>query len=165
MEGIFFEYGIDLGLFFDEVLVCLFLEIFWKIFEQELGYRRDFCEDCVFMIDFFIVRDLDDVVYCKKLEDGFFEVGVYIVDVSFFVCCGIVLDEVVVERGIFIYMVQMVVFMLFCCLCEEFCSLNLGEDCLIFFVVWKMIDKGEILDEWKGRGIICLCVKMVYEYV
>lgn len=33
MEGIFFEYGIDLGLFFDEVLVCLFLEIFWKIFE------------------------------------------------------------------------------------------------------------------------------------
>lgn len=70
-----------------------------------MKYRRDFCDDCVFIIDFFIVRDLDDVVYCKKFVDDFFEVGVYIVDVSFFVCLRIVLDEVVVERVIFIYMV------------------------------------------------------------
>ena len=163
-EGILLEYGIDSGPFSDEALACLPQETPWKIPEEELAYRRDFREDCVFTIDPLTARDLDDAVHCKKLEDGLFEVGVHIADVSFFVRRGTALDEVAEERGTSTYMVQRVVPMLPRRLCEELCSLNPGEDRLTFSVVWKMSDKGEILDDWKGRGIIRSRVKMAYEH-
>lgn len=163
-EGILLEYGIDSGPFSDEALACLPQETPWKIPEEELEYRRDFREDCVFTIDPLTARDLDDAVHCKKLEDGLFEVGVHIADVSFFVRRGTALDEVAEERGTSTYMVQKVVPMLPRRLCEELCSLNPGEDRLTFSVVWKMSDKGEILDDWKGRGIIRSRVKMAYEH-
>ena len=163
-EGILLEYGIDSGPFSDEVLACLPQATPWKIPEEELEYRRDFRADCVFTIDPLTARDLDDAVHCKKLEDGVFEVGVHIADVSFFVRRGTALDEVAEERATSTYMVQKVVPMLPRRLCEELCSLNPGEDRLTFSVVWKMSDKGEILDEWKGRGIIRSRVKMAYEH-
>ena len=163
-EGILLEYGIDSGPFSDEALACLPQETPWKIPEKELEYRRDFREDCVFTIDPLTARDLDDAVHCKKLKDGLFEVGVHIADVSFFVRQGTALDEVASERGTSTYMVQKVVPMLPRRLCEELCSLNPGEDRLTFSVVWQMSDKGEILDEWKGRGIIRSRIKMAYEH-
>lgn len=163
-EGILLEYGIDSGPFSDEALACLPQETPWKIPEKELEYRRDFREDCVFTIDPLTARDLDDAVHCKKLKDGLFEVGVHIADVSFFVRQGSALDEVAAERGTSTYMVQKVVPMLPRRLCEELCSLNPGEDRLTFSVVWQMSDKGEILDEWKGRGIIRSRIKMAYEH-
>lgn len=163
-EGILLEYGIDSGPFSDEALACLPQETPWKIPEKELEYRRDFREDSVFTIDPLTARDLDDAVHCKKLQDGLFEVGVHIADVSFFVQQGTALDEVAAERGTSTYMVQKVVPMLPRRLCEELCSLNPGEDRLTFSVVWKMTDKGEILDDWKGRGIIRSRIKMAYEH-
>lgn len=163
-EGILLEYGIDSGPFSDEALACLPQETPWKIPKEELEYRRDFRNDCVFTIDPLTARDLDDAVHCKKIEDGRFEVGVHIADVSFFVRKGTALDEVAAERGTSTYMVQKVIPMLPRRLCEELCSLNPGEDRLTFSVVWQMSDKGEILDEWKGRGIIRSRIKMAYEH-
>lgn len=163
-EGILLEYGIDSGPFSDEALACLPQETPWKIPDKELEYRRDFREDCVFTIDPLTARDLDDAVHCKKIEDGRFEVGVHIADVSFFVRRGTALDEAATERGTSTYMVQKVIPMLPRRLCEELCSLNPGEDRLTFSVVWQMSDKGEILDEWKGRGIIRSRIKMAYEH-
>ena len=163
-EGILLEYGIDSGPFSDEALACLPQETPWKIPEKELEYRRDFRDDCVFTIDPLTARDLDDAVHCKKIQDGRFEVGVHIADVSFFVRRGTALDEVAIERATSTYMVQKVIPMLPRRLCEELCSLNPGEDRLTFSIVWRMSEKGEILDEWKGRGIIRSRVKMAYEH-
>ena len=163
-EGILLEYGIDSGPFSDEALACLPLETPWKVPEKELEYRRDFRGDCVFTIDPLTARDLDDAVHCKKLADGLFEVGVHIADVSFFVRPRTALDEVASERATSTYMVQKVVPMLPRRLCEELCSLNPGEDRLTFSVVWKMTDKGEIVDDWKGRGVIRSRIKMAYEH-
>ena len=163
-EGILLEYGIDSGPFSDEALACLPLETPWKIPEKELEYRRDFRDDCVFTIDPLTARDLDDAVHCKKIQDGCFEVGVHIADVSFFVRRGTALDEIAIERATSTYMVQKVIPMLPRRLCEELCSLNPGEDRLTFSIVWRMSEKGEILDEWKGRGIIRSRVKMAYEH-
>ena len=163
-EGILLEYGIDSGPFSDEALACLPQETPWKIPEKELEYRRDFRDDCVFTIDPLTARDLDDAIHCKKIQDGRFEVGVHIADVSFFVRRGTALDEIAIERATSTYMVQKVIPMLPRRLCEELCSLNPGEDRLTFSVVWHMSEKGEILDEWKGRGIIRSRVKMAYEH-
>ena len=163
-EGILLEYGIDSGPFSDEALACLPQETPWKIPEKELEYRRDFRDDCVFTIDPLTARDLDDAVHCKKIQDGRFEVGVHIADVSFFVRRGTALDEIAIERATSTYMVQKVIPMLPRRLCEELCSLNPGEDRLTFSIVWHMSEKGEILYEWKGRGIIRSRVKMAYEH-
>lgn len=163
-EGILLEYGIDSGPFSDEALACLPQETPWKIPEKELEYRRDFRDDCVFTIDPLTARDLDDAVHCKKIQEGRFEVGVHIADVSFFVRRGTALDEIAIERATSTYMVQKVIPMLPRRLCEELCSLNPGEDRLTFSIVWHMSEKGEILDEWKGRGIIRSRVKMAYEH-
>ena len=163
-EGILLEYGIDSGPFSDEALACLPQETPWKIPEKELEFRRDFRDDCVFTIDPLTARDLDDAVHCKKIQDGRFEVGVHIADVSFFVRRGTALDEIAIERATSTYMVQKVIPMLPRRLCEELCSLNPGEDRLTFSIVWHMSEKGEILDEWKGRGIIRSRVKMAYEH-
>ena len=83
---------------------------------------------------------------------------------SFFVRRGTALDEIAIERATSTYMVQKVIPMLPRRLCEELCSLNPGEDRLTFSIVWHMSEKGEILDEWKGRGIIRSRVKMAYEH-
>lgn len=163
-EGILLEYGIDFGPFSDEVLACLPQQTPWKVPEKELEYRRDFRDDCVFTIDPLTARDLDDAVHCKKIADNLFEVGVHIADVSYFVRSETALDEVAVERATSTYMVQKVVPMLPRRLCEELCSLNPGEDRLTFSVVWKMTSKGEIIDDWKGRGIIRSRIKMAYEH-
>ena len=163
-EGILLEYGIDSGPFSDEALACLPQETPWKVPCEELKYRRDFRDDCVFTIDPLTARDLDDAVHCKKLADDLFEVGVHIADVSFFVRSRTALDEVAAERATSTYMVQKVVPMLPRRLCEELCSLNPGEDRLTISIVWKMTSKGEIIEDWKGRGIIRSRIKMAYEH-
>ena len=163
-EGILLEYGIDSRSFSDEVLACLPQESPWKIPEEELEHRRDFRGDPVFTIDPATARDLDDAVHCKKIKDNVYEVGVHIADVSYFVRRGTSLDEAALGRGTSTYMVQKVVPMLPRRLCEELCSLNPGEDRLTFSVVWQMTDKGEIISDWKGRGIIRSRIKMAYEH-
>ena len=163
-EGILLEYGIDSGPFPDEALACLPEESPWRIPEEELSSRRDFRDDCVFTIDPLTARDLDDALHCKVLDDGNLEIGVHIADVSFFVLPDSALDLVARERATSTYMVQKVIPMLPRRLCEELCSLNPGEDRLTFSIVWKMDERGDILNEWKGRGIIRSRVKMAYEH-
>lgn len=163
-EGILLEYGIDSGPFSDEVLACLPQESPWKIPHEELENRRDFRGDSVFTIDPATARDLDDAIHCKTIKDNVFEVGVHIADVSYFVRQGTALDEAALEKGTSTYMVQKVVPMLPRRLCEELCSLNPGEDRLTFSIVWQMTEKGEILSDWKGRGIIRSRIKLSYDH-
>lgn len=70
--------------------------------------------------------DLDDAVHVKELDDGNFEVGVHIADVSFFVRERTALDGEARERGTSTYLVDRVIPMLPSLLCEELCSLNPG---------------------------------------
>lgn len=69
---------------------------------------------------------MDDAVHVKELDDGNFEVGVHIADVSFFVRERTALDGEARERGTSTYLVDRVIPMLPSLLCEELCSLNPG---------------------------------------
>ncbi|XP_028393112.1 DIS3-like exonuclease 2 [Dendronephthya gigantea] len=155
---------IDSSPFSQEVLDCLPKDLPWKIPEKELESRRDFRDVCVFTIDPATARDLDDALHCTKFDDGTFEIGVHIADVSFFVKEGTALDEVASARATSTYMVQKVIPMLPRLLCEELCSLNPDEDRLSFSVVWKMDGNGVVQDEWMGKGIIRSRVKLSYEH-
>ncbi|CDS12828.1 hypothetical protein LRAMOSA05012 [Lichtheimia ramosa] len=135
----------------------------WKIPNKEYKYRRDLRSERIFTIDPATAKDLDDAVHVKKLDDGNFEVGVHIADVSFFVRERTALDAEARERGTSTYLVDRVIPMLPSLLCEELCSLNPGIERLAFSVIWKMDQTGVILDTWFGRSIIKSCAKLSYD--
>ncbi|KAF7259510.1 hypothetical protein EG68_05976 [Paragonimus skrjabini miyazakii] len=145
---------------------------------EEMRWRTDFREHCVFSIDPSTARDLDDALHLRDLSDdeiqllaaeGYenaaYEVGVHIADVSYFVRPDSAVDVEASRRATTIYLVQLCVPMLPRLLCEELCSLNPGEHKLSFSVVFKLNKQGEILKTWFGRTIIRSCAKFSYEDV
>ena len=131
---------------------------------DEIAKRRDFRQKCVFSIDPATARDLDDALHVEKLENGNFEVGVHIADVSYFVKPNSSVDQEAKNRCTSTYMPDRVVPMLPRRLCEDLCSLNPAVDRFSFSVVFQMTPSAEIIGEpWFGRGIIRSCTKFAYE--
>ncbi|RUS81839.1 hypothetical protein EGW08_010400, partial [Elysia chlorotica] len=163
-QAMLIEMDVDDSPFSEEVEKCLPTNLPWTIPESELGYRKDLRKSCVFTIDPATARDLDDALSIEEREDGKFEVGVHIADVSYFVTEGTALDEVASQRATSCYLVQKVVPMLPRLLCEELCSLNPDNDRLAFSVMWVINADGEIFEEWYGRTVIRSCVKLSYDH-
>lgn len=86
-----------------------------------------------------IKKDLDDAVHVIAQDDGTFEVGVHIADVSYFVKAHTPLDTEARERGTSTYLVDRVIPMLPSLLCEELCSLNPAVErlALTFHRLWN----------------------------
>ena len=61
---------------------------------DEIAKRRDFRNKCVFSIDPATARDLDDALHVEKMQNGNYEVGVHIADVSYFVKPNSSVDQV-----------------------------------------------------------------------
>lgn len=162
--GILLENGVDYNDFPDEVIQCLPQDSVWKIPEEEYKNRRDFRFDCVFTIDPSTARDIDDALSCSCLDNGNYEIGVHIADVSYFVKDGTPLDEFARWRATSVYLVQKVIPMLPRLLCDNLCSLHPGQDKLTFSVVWEITPNCEIVNEWFGRSVINSCIKMSYEH-
>ncbi|VDI40701.1 DIS3-like exonuclease 2 [Mytilus galloprovincialis] len=164
-EGILIENDVDYSEFTEEMLSTLPVHSLpWQIPEGEITGRRDFRQQCVFTIDPATARDLDDALSCEKLDDGTYNVGVHIADVSYFLKEDTSLDKRARFRATSVYLVQKVIPMLPRILCEELCSLNPNQDRLTFSVVWNMSEKGEIYGEWFGRTVIRSCVKLSYQH-
>lgn len=134
----------------------------WQIPEEEIAARRDLRTARIFSIDPPTARDLDDALSCVALDDGTFEVGVHIADVSFFVKPGTKLDEIAARRATTTYLVQRSYPMLPRLLCENLCSLSENQDRLAYSVVWTLDREGNILQEWFGRTVIHSCCKLAY---
>lgn len=100
----------------------------WSIPDTEIPKRRDLRNERIFTIDPVTAKDLDDALHIKDLGDGFYEVGVHIADVGYFLKRGSALDTEAYERGTSTYLVDSVIPMLPSVLCEELCSLNPGVD-------------------------------------
>lgn len=126
----------------------------WEIPESEIKQRRDLRHELIFTIDPYTAKDLDDAVHFKVLDDGFYEVGVHIADVGYFLKRGSALDQEALKRGTSTYLVDKVFPMLPPLLCEELCSLNPDTDRLAFSVIWKLDAYGKQLSIWFGKTII-----------
>ncbi|KAL9544808.1 hypothetical protein MBANPS3_007440 [Mucor bainieri] len=135
----------------------------WAIPQREYTIRRDLRHERVFSIDPPTAKDLDDALHIKELEDGFFEVGVHIADVSYFLKRNTALDAEARARGTSTYLVDSVIPMLPSLLCEELCSLNPGVERLAFSVIWKMDQQGKPVETWFGKTIIKSCAKLAYD--
>jgi ribonuclease R len=130
---------------------------------EELKERRDFRKVPTFTIDPADAKDFDDALSLQPLEEGLWEVGVHIADVSYYVKPKTILDDDAYDRGTSVYLVDRVVPMLPEKLSNGVCSLRPNEDKLTFSAVFKMNEKGEVLDEWFGRTVIHSARRFSYE--
>ncbi len=136
-----------------------------EIISEEIRLRRDFRQVFTITIDPEDAKDFDDAISLKLLENGHWEVGVHIADVSWYVKPGSAIDKEAKERGTSVYMVGRTIPMLPERLSNGLCSLKQGEDRLCFSVVFEMDSEARIYQEWIGKSIINSDRRFSYEEV
>lgn len=134
-----------------------------KITEKDLKGRRDFRDTLTFTIDPTDAKDFDDALSFKKLDNGNYEIGIHIADVSYYVLPGTIVDKEAQERGTSVYLVDRTVPMLPEKLCNKLCSLRPHEEKLTFSVVVEMTPRGKIENRWFGRTAICSDYRFDYD--
>jgi len=134
-----------------------------SITEEEIAKRRDMRKDLTFTIDPKDAKDFDDALSFKVLENGLYEIGIHIADVSHYVKPDTVLDDEAYERATSIYLVDRVVPMLPEILSNGACSLRPREEKYTFSAVFKMNDNCEIKDHWFGRTVTYSDARFTYE--
>ena len=134
-----------------------------RIHDDEVAKRRDMRGVCTFTIDPKDAKDFDDALSIQKLDNGNWEIGVHIADVSHYVVPGTILDEEAYKRATSVYLVDRVVPMLPEVLSNDVCSLRPNEEKYTFSAVFELNDKAEIQSQWFGRTIIYSDRKFAYE--
>jgi len=163
MNAILADYGFPLQ--FPEKVEAEANAIPEGISEQELENRRDFRSVTTFTIDPADAKDFDDAISFRKLENGRYEIGVHIADVSHYVRPETALDEEAFARGTSVYLVDRVIPMLPERLSNGLCSLRPREDKLCFSAVFEMDEKANVLHRWFGRTAIHSDRRFTYEDV
>lgn len=134
-----------------------------QIGEKELKGRRDFRNTFTFTIDPADAKDFDDALSFRRLENGNYEIGVHIADVSYYVTPGSLVDKEARTRGTSVYLVDRTVPMLPEKLCNKLCSLRPQEDKLVFSTIFEMTPKAEIKSRWIGRAVIRSDYRLDYD--
>ncbi len=134
-----------------------------EITDEEVKKRWDMRDILTFTIDPKDAKDFDDALSIRKLENGNWEIGVHIADVSHFVRPNTILDDEAYERATSVYLVDRVVPMLPEVLSNGVCSLRPHEDKYTFSAVFEMNDKAEIKKKWFGRTITHSDRRFTYE--
>ena len=134
-----------------------------SITTEEIEKRRDMRKDLTFTIDPKDAKDFDDALSFTILDNGLYEIGIHIADVSHYLQEGTVLDDEAYERATSVYLVDRVVPMLPEVLSNNACSLRPHEEKLTFSAVFQMNDKCEIKNEWFGRTVTYSDARFAYE--
>lgn len=161
MNAILAQYGFPLS--FPPEVEKEANEIPEQITEEDVKDRRDFRQTTTFTIDPADAKDFDDAISFKTLENGNFEIGVHIADVSHYVQPKSWLDKEAYSRATSVYLVDRVIPMLPERLSNGVCSLRPHEDKLCFAAVFELDDKANILTEWFGRTVIHSDRRFSYE--
>ena len=134
-----------------------------SITEEEIKKRRDMRDVLTFTIDPKDAKDFDDALSFQVLENGNYEIGVHIADVSHYLQEGTILDDEAYQRATSVYLVDRVVPMLPEVLSNFACSLRPNEEKYTFSAVFQLNDKAEVVDSWFGRTVIYSDQRFAYE--
>lgn len=134
-----------------------------SIQESEIAKRRDMRDTLTFTIDPKDAKDFDDALSFKKLENGHYEIGIHIADVSHYVQEGTVLDDEAFQRATSVYLVDRVVPMLPEVLSNFACSLRPNEEKYTFSAVFEINEKAQVTNQWFGRTVIYSDQRFAYE--
>ncbi len=130
---------------------------------EELKGRRDFRDTDVVTIDPVDAKDFDDALSIRELENGNYEVGVHIADVTHYVKPGSAIDKEAYHRATSVYLVGSVLPMLPERLSNELCSLRPDEDSLTFSAVFTFNKNDKLVGSWFGKGVIHSRHRFTYE--
>lgn len=133
--------------------------------KNDIKGRLDLREEEIFTIDGEDSKDLDDAVNVKKLENGNYELGVHIADVSNYVKEGSKLDKEAIIRGTSIYMLDRVIPMLPRELSNGICSLNQKKDRLTLSVIMEINNEGQVVSSEIKKSVINVTRRMSYNEI
>lgn len=134
-----------------------------SITQAEIDKRRDMRKVLTFTIDPKDAKDFDDALSFQVLDNGNFEIGVHIADVSHYLKEGTILDDEAYKRATSVYLVDRVVPMLPEVLSNYACSLRPHEEKYTFSAIFQLNAKAEVVDSWFGRTIIFSDQRFAYE--
>jgi ribonuclease R len=161
IHAILAEYGLPYDF---PIEVELFAQkIDTSIQESEIKKRRDMRDTLTFTIDPKDAKDFDDALSFKKLENGNYEIGIHIADVSYYLQEGTILDDEAFNRATSVYLVDRVVPMLPEVLSNFACSLRPQEEKYTFSAIFEINEKAQVMNQWFGRTVIFSDQRFAYE--
>ncbi|SDT33231.1 ribonuclease R/exosome complex exonuclease DIS3/RRP44 [Maribacter dokdonensis] len=134
-----------------------------SIKEEEIRKRKDLRNVLTFTIDPKDAKDFDDALSFQKLENGNYEIGIHIADVSHYLQKDTILDDEAYERATSVYLVDRVVPMLPEVLSNNACSLRPNEEKYTFSAVFELDENATIRNQWFGRTVIDSNERFAYE--
>ncbi|EKB47447.1 ribonuclease R [Cecembia lonarensis] len=130
---------------------------------DEIKNRRDMRDIPTFTIDPVDAKDFDDAISYRKLENGNYEIGVHIADVTHYVKPKTKLEQEAYDRATSVYLVDRTIPMLPERLSNGLCSLRPNEDKLTFSCVFEMDENADVLNHWIGRTVTHSDRRFAYE--
>ena len=161
IHSILLEYGLPYQ-FTDEVEADA-TNIATEITQEEIAKRRDLRDVLTFTIDPKDAKDFDDALSFKQLQNGNYEIGIHIADVSHYLQENSILDEEAYNRATSVYLVDRVVPMLPEILSNGVCSLRPKEEKLTFSAIFEIDEKGYINKQWFGRTVTYSDYRFAYD--
>lgn len=131
--------------------------------EEEIARREDFRGVLTFTIDPKDAKDFDDALSARRLENGNWEVGVHIADVTYYVKPDGVIDKEAQHRATSVYLVDRTIPMLPERLCNQLCSLRPDEDKLCFSAIFELDANAEVKKSRIARTVIRSDRRFAYE--
>ncbi len=163
MKEILVEAGFPLE--FDKEVLQEVKKLQPDISREELRKRKDCRDILTFTIDPVDAKDFDDAISIRNLDNGNYEIGVHIADVSHFVKPGTLLDKIAYERATSVYLPDRVNPMLPEKISNELCSLRPHEDKYTFSAIFQITNRAEVKHSWIGRTVIHSNHRFTYEEV
>ena len=134
-----------------------------EITDKDRAHRKDFRKVLTFTIDPTDAKDFDDALSFRKLDNGNYEVGVHIADVTWYVKPDTAVDKEAQARGTSVYLVDRTVPMLPEKLSNKLCSLRPNEEKLTFSAVFEITPQAKVINPWFGRTNIISDYRFDYE--
>jgi ribonuclease R len=163
MQSILLEFNLPLD--FPEKIENEAEKISDAIPESEISKRRDCRNIWTITIDPADAKDFDDALSLRKLDNGNWEVGIHIADVTHYIKPNTLLEKEAASRATSVYLVDRVVPMLPEKLSNGLCSLRPDEDKLTFSTIFEMDNQAHIVAEWIGKTVIRSNRRYAYEEV
>ncbi|MBQ7041693.1 MAG: ribonuclease R [Muribaculaceae bacterium] len=125
--------------------------------------RLDMRDVTTFTIDPKDAKDFDDALSIRRLENGNYEVGVHIADVTHYVTPDTIIDREAQKRATSVYLVDRVVPMLPEHLSNGICSLRPNEEKLTFSCIFEMDTNANVINRHIARTVTKSNRRFTYE--